>query len=192
MSIKVPIEKLKEIAKKVQQQSPLEIRTGVDEDIIIFDAIERRGEIIVGAFNSNWEMKQFTVSKLNVPTDKITFLLDQLQDMKCLKAKVKVLGSRIFEIKELEPYEGEIPQEHVKVGRVTRTSTGLKVKLETDEGTYLVSDFSVKGAILTSRSVVGDVIGFVGVSVEGTMGPILKLMHWSRVEGVEGQEAQEQ
>jgi len=192
LSIRIPMEKLKEMAKKVQQAQPLEIRTGVDEEIIIFDAIERRGEVVVGAFNSNWEQKQYTMSKIGVPGDKISFLLSQLQEMKCLKAKVKVLGSRIFELRDVEVYEGEIPQSYVKVGRASRTSSGLKVRLETDEGTFLVSDFSVKGALLTSTVNDGDMVGFVGLAVQGSMGPILRLIHWARAEEVEGQEAQEQ
>jgi len=184
MSIKLPPrEKLEEIYRRIEERrSRASIIAGEDVELVVIDAVERVADVVLAGFSKSWSIAVYSLAKSGIPPELLNKLIGLMQGMKCALVRGKAVGSRILAVTDVEEYAGEIPSELVTHGTVSKTSTGAKVWIDSDKGRLLVSNVSIKGALLAAGTVDGDRVAFVGMIQQGRIGvPIVNYIHWVKV-----------
>ena len=179
-------EKIREIVERVsrQQRQQTMLLSGETKEMIVFDAMERRADLILATIDLNdWNGRVYVASKLQIDTNMVAKLLNLMQNMKLARIRARVLGSRILDIEKVEEYIQPLSEKvMVEVGTVERSRTGARVWINTENGRYLVSDMSIKGMILCGSAIDGDVIAFISIKTKTSAGvPLIQFIAWEKV-----------
>lgn len=183
-----------EVLKKLEELSKTRVSSGLtfgeDKEFYVIDA--RIGfkpdatisSLTLAVSEDLKSIKLYTFSPFVNPAiaDNI---INLLKDGKILKIKCKVYGNRIIAITNVEVIENiEITPNIIGVLRRTRDGSRIWIDVATQNGvmSYLVSDFTIKGAKLCAEGVEGMKILALAHTIHTERGGIVQYIHYQIVE----------